>query len=167
MPTQPPFLIITSSRGAICGITTMSTKKKKSQKPKIPGTPSIKKAVAEAKCLHINDFIDDFANIVSSMFFQSIRDQMEYKDYTLVYYYRLSLILRGFNQVELDVLFSTSLSSFYSRYNKDGKKALRDAFKSAYQNVKCKLIENIIIKANLWLETLIRNIYHNKYHLTW
>lgn len=101
MPTQSPLLIITSSPGAICGITTMSTKEKKSQKLKIPSIPSIKKAVTEAKCPHVNDFIDDFANIVSSMFFQSAKDQVEYKDYTLVYHYCLSLILRSFNQTEL------------------------------------------------------------------
>ncbi len=165
MPVQPPPLIITSSPEAIWGATTTPTKEKKSRKPKIPGIPSTKEAVAEAKRLTVNDLVDDIADVVGSMFLQSARDQAEYEDCALAYYYCLSLILRGFNQAELDVLFSTSLPSFYGRCNKDGKKALKDAFESAYHHVECELIENITAEANLWLETPAGNNYHDKYHL--
>ncbi len=51
--------------------------------------------------------------------------------------------------MELDVLFSISQSFFYSRYDKDDKKALKDVFESAYHYVKRKVIENITAKANL------------------
>ncbi len=68
-------------------------------------------------------------------------------------------------QAELDVLFSTSLPSFYGRCDKDGKKALRDSFESAYHHVERELIESITAEANLWLETPAGNNYHDKYHL--
>ena len=104
---------------------------------------------------------------MGSTFFQGAKDQADYKDCALAYYYRLFLILRDFNQAELDILFFTNLPFFYGRCNKDGKKALRDAFKSAYHQVERELIANITAKANLWLETPTSNNYHSKYHLTW
>ncbi len=165
MPAQPPPFIITSSPGAICGATTTPIKEKKSRKPKISNTPSTKEAVAEAKRPAVNDLVADLTDVVGSIFLQSARDQAEYKDRAFAYHYRLSLILRGFNQAELDVLFSTSLPSFYDRCDKDGKKALRDAFESAYHHIERKLIENIIAEANLWLKTPTGNNYHDKYHL--
>ncbi len=163
MPAQPPPFIITSSPGAICGVTTTPTKKKKSQKLKISGTPSTKQAVAEAKRPIVNNLVDDFADVVSFMFLQSARNQAEYEDCALAYYYHLSLILWSFNQTELDVLLSTSLLFFYGRCNKDGKKALRDAFESVYHYVKCEQIKNITAEANLWLETPVGNNYYDKY----
>ena len=172
MPAQLPLLIITSmsasqnSPGAN-GVIIMPIKEKKSRKPKIPNTLSTKKAVAKAKRSTVHDLVDDFADVVGSIFLQNTRDQTEYKDCALAYHYCLFFILCGFNQAELDILFSTSLPFLYDKCNKDGKKALRDAFKSAYHYVKCKLIENITAEANLWLETLIRNKYHDKYYLAW
>lgn len=65
---QPPPLIITSSPRVIC-ITNMSINEKKSQKPKILSILSIKKVVVDAKHLAVNDFIDNFTNIMSSIFF--------------------------------------------------------------------------------------------------
>lgn len=127
----------------------MPTKKKKSQKVNIPGIPSTKEAFAEAKRPNVNNLVDDLADVVDSTFFQGARDQADYEDRALAYHYRLSLILCSFNQAELDVLFSTSLPSFYGKCDKDGKKALRDAFESAYHQVERKLIANIIAKANL------------------
>ena len=156
MPAQLLLLMVTSSfvRRTTLATTTTLTKLKKSQKPKIPGTLSIKKAVAKAKHSAINDFVDDLANVVGFIFCQNVKDQVEYKDRALVYHYRLFFILYKFNQAELDVLFSINLPSFYSRCDKNGKKALKNAFESAYHHVKYKLIENIIDKTNLWLETL-------------
>ncbi len=118
MPAQPPPLIITSSPWAICDTTTTPTKEKKSRKPKIPGIPSTKEAVAEAKRLAINDLVNDLTDVVDSMFLQSARDQAEYEDCALAYHYRLSLILCSFNQAELDVLFSTSLLFFMANMTK-------------------------------------------------
>lgn len=92
---------------------------------------------------------------------------MDYKDRVLAYHYRFSLILCDFNQAELDILFSTSLPFFYNRCNKDGKKALKDAFESTYHQVKYELIVNITTKANLWLETPTSNNYYDRYHLAW
>ena len=170
MPAQPSPVIIMStfvsqnSPGDNDAITT-PTKEKKSRKAKILGTPSTKKAFAEAKRPNVNNLVDDLADVVGSTFFQGAKDQADYKDCALVYHYYLSFILRGFNQAELDVLFSTSLPFFYGRCDKDGKKALRDAFKSAYHQVERELIANITVKANLWLETPAGNNYHNRYHL--
>ena len=167
MPVQPPPLMITflSVSRTTPTTTIMLTKKKKSQKPKIPDTLSIKEAVAKTKHLAINNLVDDLANVVGSIFFQNAKDQLEYKDHALAYHYCLFFIFCGFNQGELDVLSSTSLPFFYGKCDKDRKKALRDAFKSAYYYLKPELIENIIGKANLWLEIPARNNYHNKYYL--
>ena len=104
---------------------------------------------------------------MSSIFLQNVRDQAEYKDYALAYHYCLFLIFYNFNQVELDILFSISLPSFYGRCNKDSKKALKNTFESAYHHIKRKLIENITVEANLWLETSIENNYHDKYYFAW
>ena len=117
MPAQLPSIIIKSTSVSENSpgdnhATTTPTKEKKSQKVKISGTPFTKETFAEAKRPNINDFVDDLANVVGLGFFQGARDQAEYKDCTLTYHYCLSLILRGFNQAELDVLFSTSLPSF-------------------------------------------------------
>lgn len=79
------------------GSTTTPTNKKKSQKAKIFGTLSIKKAIAKAKHPNIYDLIDDFANVVGPTFFHGIRDQADYKDCILTYYYCFSLIFCGFN----------------------------------------------------------------------
>lgn len=46
----------------------MQRKEKKSQKSKIPGISSTKKAVAKAKCPIVNDLVKDLANIVGSIF---------------------------------------------------------------------------------------------------
>lgn len=102
---------------------------------------------------------------MGSTFLQGAKDQAEYKNRALGYYYRLSLIFCSFNQAKLDILFSTSLLSFYGRCDKNGKMALRDAFESAYHQVKCKLIANITAKENLWLKTSTGNNYHDRYHL--
>ena len=93
MPAQPPPLIITStstsqnSPRANCATIT-PTKEKKSQKPKIPGTLSTKKAVAKAKHSVVNNLVDDLANVVGFIFLQNARDQTEYKNCALAYYYR-------------------------------------------------------------------------------
>lgn len=172
MPAQPPPVIIKSTSVSQNsprdnGTTTTPTKEKKSRKAKIPGTPSTKKAFAEVKRPNINDLVDDLADVVGSTFLQGARDQAKYKNCALAYHYCLSFILCGFNQAELDILFSTSLPSFYGRCDKDGKKALRDAFESAYHQVERELIANITAEANLWLETLAGNNYYNRYHLAW
>ncbi len=73
MSAQPFPLIITSSPGAIC-INTTPTKEKKSGNPKILDTPSTKKAITKAKRPAINDLIDDLANVIGSMFLQSVKD---------------------------------------------------------------------------------------------
>lgn len=86
---------------------------------------------------------------MGSTFLQNAKDQADYKGYALAYYYHLSLIVRGFNQAELDVLFSISLPSFYGRCDKDGKKALKNTFESTYHKVERKLITNITTKTNL------------------
>lgn len=72
-------------------ITIKPTKEKKSQKLKILDMPSTKKAVAKVKRPTVNDLVDDFANIMGSIF------QAKYKNRTLLYHYRLSLILYSFN----------------------------------------------------------------------
>lgn len=139
--------------------------KKKIWKSKISGTLSTKEAFAKAKRLSINDFVDDLINVVGSIYLQSAKNQADYKDHILVYYYRLFLIFCDFNQAELNILFSTSLLSFYSKCIKDCKKAFKDIFESTYNQIKCKLITTITIKANLQLETLVKNNYYDKYHL--
>lgn len=140
-------------------------KEKKSIKAKIPSTLFAKVAVVKAKGPTVNDYIDNFINVASSIFFQSAKNQAGYKDCALANDYYLFFILCDFNQVELDILFCTNLPSFYGRYNKDGKKALRNVFQSVYHHIKCKLIINTITKANIWLEIFIENNYHDKYHL--
>lgn len=145
----------------------MPIKKKKSQKTKISGTPSIKEVFAGIKHPAINNFIEDLANIVGSTCFQSARDQANYEDHTFAYHYRFFLIFYGFNQAKLDISFFISLPLFYDKYNRDDKKALRDASKSVNYHVKHELITNITAKANLWLKTFVRNNYHDKYHLIW
>ena len=137
MLAQPPLIIIKSTSVSQNspgdnGATTTPTKEKKSRKAKIPSIPSTKEAFAEAKRPNINDLINVLADVLGSTFLQGAKDQAEYKDRALAYHYGLFLIFRGFNQAELDVLFSTSLPSFYGKCNKDGKKALRDAFESMY-----------------------------------
>lgn len=102
---------------------------------------------------------------MGSTFFQAAKDQVDYEDRALVYYYCLSLIFRDFNQAELDFLFSISLSYFYGKGTKDGKKTWRDVFESAYNQVKRELIINIIVEVNLWLDTLVGNNYYDKYYL--
>lgn len=151
MPAQLFSVMVTSlsiSQNIIAAITAL-TKEKKSQKPKIASTSFTKKAVVKAKRPIVNNLIDDLANIVYSIFFQNAKNQAEYEDCAFAYYYSFYLIFRSFNKAEFDVLFSTSLPSFCRGWNEDRKNALRDAFKSAYYYVKCKLIENITAKANL------------------
>lgn len=172
MPAQPPPVIIKSTSVSQNSpgdnsATTTPTNEKKSQKAKIPGTPSIKEAFAKVKRSNINDLIDDLTNVMGSTFLQGTRDQPEYKDHASAYHYCLSLILCSFNRAELNFLFSTSLPFFYGRYNKDDKKPLRDIFESAYHQVERKLIANITTQANLWLKTFAGNNYHNRYYLAW
>ncbi len=79
---QCSLFIITStfisqiSLGANC-VTITSTKEKKSQKLKIAGTPFTKKVIAEAKQSTINNFVDDFANIMGSIFLQNVSNQIK------------------------------------------------------------------------------------------
>lgn len=73
MLTQPLSRIITSSLGVIC-ITSTPTKEKKSRKPKIPSIFSTKKVVAEVKHSALNDLVDSLANVMGSIFLQSIRN---------------------------------------------------------------------------------------------
>lgn len=68
MPILSPSLIIMSCLEDIYA-TNILKKEKKSQKSKIPNISSIKKVVAKAKRLVVNDFVDNFANIVSFIFF--------------------------------------------------------------------------------------------------
>lgn len=49
--------------------TTTPIKEKKSQKAKIFGTLSIKKAFVKAKRSNVNDFVDDLVNVIGSTFF--------------------------------------------------------------------------------------------------
>ena len=104
---------------------------------------------------------------MGSIFFQDKSNLADYEDHALAYYYHLFFILCGLNQTELNVLFSPSLLFFYCICNKNGKKALKDGFESAYHWVKRKLIVSMTVKANSWLETLVDNNYHDKYHLAW
>lgn len=55
----------------------------------------------------------------------------------------------GFNQVELNVLFFINLPVFYSRYDKNSKKALKNILESAYYYDNCKLIVNITANTNI------------------
>lgn len=73
MPAQSLPLIITftsvspnSPRAS--DVTTKPTKEKNSQKAKITGTLSTKKAVVKAKRPIINDLVDDLINIMDSTF---------------------------------------------------------------------------------------------------
>lgn len=69
MLIQPPFFIITSSLGAICVTIMLSKAEKKSRKPKIPVIPFMKGIVPETKRFTVNDLVDNFADIISSIFF--------------------------------------------------------------------------------------------------
>lgn len=126
---------------------------------KIPSVFLIKKVVAEAKCLVVNSFINDLANIVGLTFFQDAKNQINYKDSALAYYYYLLLIFYSFNQIKLDIFFSINLLSFYNQCNKYGKNALKDAFKSVYHYVKYELIANLTAKAMRWLKIFAKNNY--------
>lgn len=75
----------------------MPTIKKKSLKAKISGTFLIKKAVAEAKHLSVNHLVDNLVDVIDSIFFQIVKNQANYKDCVLAYYYRLFLIFCDFN----------------------------------------------------------------------
>lgn len=154
MPTYLSSVIIKSTSVSQNNIrdnnvTTTLTNEKKTQKSNIFSTPSTKKTIAEAKRLNINDLINDFANVMSSIFVQGVRNQANYKNCTLSYYYCLFFILYDLNQAVLDVLFSINLLFFYDKCDKNNEKALKNAFKSVYHQVKCKLIANIIAKVNL------------------
>lgn len=118
---------------------------KKSQKAKIPSKSSIKETVAKVKYSSVNNFVNDYVDIVGSIFLQSAKNQVDYKDHVLAYHYYLSLILCSFNQAELDGLFFTSLPYFYGKCVKDDENALRDAFEFAYNEVKHELITNITV----------------------
>lgn len=96
-----PFIIISisisqNSPGADDKTTTL-TKEKKSQKTKILYIFSTKKAIAKTKHFAVNNFVDDFANIMSLIFLQGAKDQADHKDCTLTCHYYLSLILCSFN----------------------------------------------------------------------
>lgn len=142
----------------------MLIKEKKCQKVKILDISFTKKTIVEMKNSIVNNFADYFTNVISSTFFQDESNQAKYKNRALVYPYYLSLIFYDFNQVKLDILFSTSLLSFYSRCNIDSKKALKDVFESVYHYIKYNQIANITTKAFLWLEISIENNYYKKYH---
>lgn len=99
---QPPSVIIkfTSVNQKNLGnndTTTMPKNENKSQKAKISNTLSIKKGIAEAKWLNINDFTDNLAGVIGSIFLKRIKHQADYKDCFLAYYYCLFLIFSDFN----------------------------------------------------------------------
>lgn len=91
MPMQLSPFIITSTSVSPNNlranfVITMPIKENKSQKAKIPGILSTKKAVVAIKYSAINNFIDNLANSVNSIFFESRKDQADYKNYAVAYY---------------------------------------------------------------------------------
>lgn len=70
----------------------------------------------------LNELVDILADVEGATLLQGARDHADYEDRALACHYRLSLILRDFNRAELEVLFSTSLPSFYGKLDKDGKR---------------------------------------------
>lgn len=102
MAVQPPTIIITftfigQNSSEDNGAITISTKEKKSWKAKTSGTLSTKKADTKAKRPAVNDLVDDLADIVSLTFFQGTKDQANYGNCALAYYYCLFLIFHSFN----------------------------------------------------------------------
>lgn len=95
MPPQPSLFIVMSMSVHWNNLegTIILTKEKNSQKPKILCTLSIKEAIAKTKCPAINDFVDNLANVVNSRFLQNAKNQLEYKNRALTYYYRLFFYL--------------------------------------------------------------------------
>ena len=125
----------------------------------------MKDAVAKAKCPHLNALIDKLADIEAATLLQDARDQADYEDRALAYHYYLSLILRGFNQAKLEVLSLTSLPFLYEKFNKKGKKALKDLFELAYHQVEQEIITRIVAEIEICLKTFTGNKYYDKYHL--
>lgn len=64
-----------------------------------------------------------------------------------------------------DIWFYINLQFFYSKYDKNGKKALKIIFELSYPYIKSKLIKSITAKIKLLLETIARNNYYDKYPL--
>ncbi len=112
-----------------------TTPQKKPQKEKIPGTPSTKQFVAEIRRLSLTNLVTKLADVPGATFLQEARNHVEYEDRALAYHYRLSIILRRFNQAALELLFSTSLPSFYGKLDKEGKRGLKGVFESVYHQV--------------------------------
>lgn len=79
------------------GANTLLKKEKKNRKIKIPVILSIKKRFAKTKHSVINNLVNNFANITSSKFLQVVRNQADYKNCVLVYFYYLFFILCDFN----------------------------------------------------------------------
>lgn len=165
MPSQFVLVFIILSNTRDPHIERNTTLQKKPQNEKILETPSIKQAIAKVRRLSLTNLINKLVDVPSATFLQGTRDHVEYKDRTLAYYYHLSIILRGFNQAKLELLFSTNLLLFYGKLDKEGKKGLKDVFKLAYHQVEQELINLIVTEAKVWLKTPVRDGYHNKYHL--
>ncbi len=67
--------------------------------------------------------------------------------------------------MELELLFLTSLLSFYGKLDKKKKKGLKCIFELAYHQVEQELINLIMTETEVWLKTPIGNGYHDQYHL--
>ncbi len=63
------------------------------------------------------------------------------------------------------MLFSTSLSSFYGKLDKEGKRGLKGVFELAYHQVEQELINLVVTEAEVWLKTPTGDGYYDKYHL--
>lgn len=97
MPSQPVSVFITSFSTRDSSIERNTTLQKKSQKDKISGTRFTKQIIAEIRRPSLTDLVDKLADVLGANFLQRTRDYIKYKNRTLIYHYRLSVIFRGFH----------------------------------------------------------------------
>lgn len=96
---------------------------------------------------------------------QGAKNYVEYKDRVFIYYYRLSIIFKEFNQAKLKLLFLINLLLFYDKLDKKIKKWLKNVFELVYYQIEQKLINLIMIKIEIRSEIPIKDKYYDKYHL--
>lgn len=78
-------------------------------------------------------------------------DFSDYLNRLPFYHSRLSLLLRGLNANELDVLFNTSQPRFFGGLTAQQKQELKDKFDAAYNVVEADLMRSCICGAEQWL----------------
>lgn len=117
--------------------------------------------VARPPLNHLIRLIDD---CVGAKFLYAASTSAEFEIRAKLFHARLSIIIRGLDQAEIDTIYNSNAPSFFARLDPEEKEDLKDSFDLAHAVNEAYMVGCFREYAKFWISSPAGVLYKETFH---